>query len=478
VTSRRLFLVSLAAASGMLLFLSNYPLHLWPVQAVALVPLWVGLLRLARSTLDAVLAGLVTAIVNLLPLSVMLEFPLLMAAGLLLYLALLWTLLVVGVHQVIRAPAPLGALGAGAVAVLVEWADFNLAPVWGTAQSFARVWSAGPQAIQIVSAGGMLALVFVLVALQVLVASLLVVPTHRRRSALSLLLLLGAVGLHAYLVWPRNVAGHLRVAAMGWTDDHMPRDAMARLDRVFLPLARKAMDAGARIIVSPEVGLWLDPLEREAVMARLSTLARQHRVMLAVGYFNRQRNDNRIAFVDEQGDLVGEYVKTHLIPFVEHYQAGSGVRITLAGPRIAKAERMGSDRVRLGGMICQDDNFTDVARGYGRDGAQIVVVPTNDWRQVRHYHFENSIFRGVENRYGVIRAASNGISAIIAPSGQVLARSDHFKDGPGVIVADMPVVPAGTPYSRAGDVIVVVCLIGLIGGVVLFRMRRRRARNT
>jgi apolipoprotein N-acyltransferase len=92
----------------------------------------------------------------------------------------------------------------------------------------------------------------------------------------------------------------------------------------------------------------------------------------------------------------------------------------------------------IGAMICQDDNFTDLARGYGRDQVPIVAVPTQDWREVAPYHLENSRFRAVENRYTVVRAAVNGTSAIVSPSGRVLARRDHFVDGDGLVVARLP----------------------------------------
>lgn len=471
---RRLSLLGLAATSGLLLFFADYPLHLWQVQALALVPLWAGLMRQARSTLDAVLAGAVTALVNLIPLAVVLQFPLLMAAGLGLYLTLLWVLLAAGVFWVLRAPAPLSALGAGAVAVLVEWLDFNLVPVWGTAQSFARVWSAAPWAIQIVELAGMLGLVFVLVATQALLAGVLVNGARRGTHALTLVLLLAALGLHGYLAWPQLPDGTLRVAAIGWTHEDLagggPR---AILERTYLPLAERALHRGAKLVVSPEVGFRLGGNEKKEVLWRLSQLARERRAALAVGYFDLVRNDNRIAFIDDAGRLKGEYVKTHLIPFVERYRAGSGKLFVLDGPRIAPARSRPPRRVQVGGMICQDDNFTDLARAYGRQGVPVIAVPTNDWRQVKDYHLENSIFRAVENRYGVVRAASNGVSAIVSPTGELLARSDHFHDGPQVIVADLPVFSSVTFYSRRGDWIALVCLFALVAGLpALWRLRR------
>ena len=112
-----------------------------------------------------------------------------------------------------------------------------------------------------------------------------------------------------------------------------------------------------------------------------------------------------------------------------------------------------------------------------RRRTQLLVVPTNDWRQVKDYHLENSLFRAVENGDGVVRAASNGVSAIVSPRGEVLAARDHLRDGPGVIVADVPLRRGGTLYSFAGDGFVAVAALGLAAGLALtWRARRRAAR--
>ena len=68
-------LLGLAALSGLLLFLSDHPLHLWPLQAVALLPLLIGLLRYCHSKKAALLAGLTLGAVSLVPMAVVLEFP-------------------------------------------------------------------------------------------------------------------------------------------------------------------------------------------------------------------------------------------------------------------------------------------------------------------------------------------------------------------------------------------------------------------
>jgi apolipoprotein N-acyltransferase len=462
--SKLLRLCASAALAGALLFLSDYPLHAWPLQAVALLPLFVALGRWCASARAAALAGFVLGGCYTAPLAVVLEFPPAMGAPLALYIAALWLLLAALAWRVLRWPSPLGPLAAGAVAVVVEWIGFSVVPVWGTAQTFVRVWTASPFAVQLVALTGVLGLVFVIVAGQALAARLLT-AAERRRSALALVLLVGATAGWSAWRWTRPRPARLRVAALGWTAADLDRARaswpLALYDRLYEPLVRKAAREGAALVVSPEVGFALATREKEIVLERAARLARELRVALALGYFDRERNDNRVLLLGRDGAPAGEYVKTHLIPFVEQYRAGSGRLVTT---------QVGSFTV--GAMICQDDNFTDLARGYGRRGAQLLVVPTNDWAQVKDYHLENSLFRPVENGYGVARAASNGVSAIVSPRGELLARRDHFRDGPGMAIATVALGEGGAPYSWAGDWPVLALSVVGLGAAALARRRR------
>ena len=161
-----------------------------------------------------------------------------------------------------------------------------------------------------------------------------------------------------------------------------------------------------------------------------------------------------MAFIGPSGDILGRYTKTHLTPF-ENNPTGSGRPIFIT-----------IDSVSTGAMICHDDNYTDISRRYGAKSTGIVVVPTNDWIYVRKAHFQNSIHRAIESRFAIVRATSNGISAIISPTGKRLAVSDHVKEGPALLVTDVPVFNMRTIFSRFGywfivasGLLVVVCLI-------------------
>lgn len=92
---------------------------------------------------------------------------------------------------------------------------------------------------------------------------------------------------------------------------------------------------------------------------------------------------------------------------------------------------------------------------------------------MKDVHLENSLFRAVENDYAVVRAASDGASAIVSPRGEVLARRDHFDAGPAVIVADVSLGGGRTLFARLGDWVPIAAALVLLALLVLARRRRR-----
>ena len=69
--------------------------------------------------------------------------------------------------------------------------------------------------------------------------------------------------------------------------------------------------------------------------------------------------------------------------------------------------------------------------------------------------------------------AKDGISAIVAPNGKVLAQIDHYKDGSGVIVAQVPLYSQVTLFSRFGHWPVSVATLYLTMYIILMRGKYR-----
>ena len=439
-----LHLCAFGLLGGALLFVSDKPMGLWWLQLIAFAPLMWNIFRQRPSWSAAMVAGACFGAGYTAPLMHMLQFPFAPAIILEAWQSLMWALLFTAISLMVGLP-PLRRIAAIAgAAVLTAWIDMTLMPAWGTAQLFTRVWSDVPAAMQIGAWTGPLGLVFVVVAVNASLAVVVARAGYWKQSLLalgSILVLWGAPAVQAYMAQP---TGSITVAAMGWdlSDTYAERTThpLRIMEDLYMPLLAKAAKQGAKLVVSPEMGFNLFANTKGPIKQQLAKLAKEHGVYLAVGYFDVDRNDNRLLFVAPDGTLLGEYRKTHLIYGLETYLAGDGS---------LQLHQVGD--LALGGMICQDDNFTDLSRALHRAGADMVAVPTFDWKQVAPYHFENSRFRAVESRYGLIRAAWAGTSAIVDARGVVHASVNHLTAGPGVAVADLPLYRMMSPYSYLGN---------------------------
>jgi apolipoprotein N-acyltransferase len=398
------------------------------------------------------------------------DFPLPLAVVLLGYAGLLWAVVGVAAWLAWRWPPVWGALGLAAAAVLVEWVDYSAFPMWGTAQTFTRVWSAAPWAVQFVLLTGPTGVAFVLFALQALAVRAWLEPGGRRRALAALAVVLALVSAVDAWGWSRAPVGSVKVAAVGWDWQHGAQaeteTTRQRLDRLYLPAFREAVTAGARLIVTPETGVLVaNSGERDSLLAELGGFARKHGLVLVVGVGDWDTNQNRAFLVGPDGAVAADYVKTHLIWGLERWDAGPG---TVAAAQVAGAS--------LGAMICQDDNFTDLLRAHGRAGTQVMAVPTDDWPQVAPYHAENSLFPALEGGFGVVRAARAGVSLVADARGRVLARRDHLLEGHGLVLADLPLYAPGTPYAWGGEWLPLACVLFL--GLVAWLRRRAGRKGT
>jgi len=441
------------AVSGLLMAAGNLQGVLAPLQTVALVPVfYLGVSPKVRRR-DVLLAGLYMGFGYIVPQLVVLRFPIPLTLVLLVHFTVLMIALMWGSAYLLRKGGILSSFAVGGLLVLLDWANFAVLPIWGEAQSLGRCWSSYPHLIQFTSITGITGIIFVLGTLQALAVNFMNHPEMRIRLLTAAVILIGIFGATNITICSDKPADSLKVGAVGWIYSGSANDVNPQtqegFERLFAQPIAQAAQSGARLVVSGELGFYIDKLGRDEWLERFGAIARRHDVFLAIGYLNAELNEDRLMFINPEGRVLAEYAKTYLIPF-EDYHKGRG--------EVSFIEIEG---VRIGGMVCQDDNYTSLSRKCGRNEAGVVVVPTLDWAQVKIAHLQSSIHRAIESRYAVVRATINGISAIISPMGKVLTQQDHFKDGPGVIITEVPVYKTRTIFSLFGHWPVVVSVVFL-----------------
>jgi apolipoprotein N-acyltransferase len=444
VTQSTMRIRLLGLAAGLLLAAGNFGGRLAPLQIVVMV----GLAIFAsggRSTKSLLLAGFYMGLGYTLPQMAMLRLPAPITAILMADLIVVMILLSLAAGLSLRKPAVLSAIVFAAAVTILDWANYTLLPMWGTAQSLGRCWSQWPSCIGFVSWTGIGGIVFVLAALSAWIGLAIVHPPIRRRALGAMAALLSLVALaFGFGSSPSNDA--LRVAAVGYDGCQLPSQMCLEeqqvLDRRLLGPISRAAEQGARLIVFPELAFEFGQSNREQSIQKLCDAARRFKIAIVAGYFDSTENENRALLIPPSGKRPLSYTKTYLTPF-EPFQKGTG-----------RLQRIRVDGVWIGAMICQDDNFTVLSGAYSRMGIGLVAVPTMDWKPVRYPHLQNSIHRSMESDYAVVRAAVDGVSAIISPRGNILGRIDHLGSDQTLVVADVPCGRGMTPYARLGNWIV------------------------
>ena len=272
-------------------------------------------------------------------------------------------------------------------------------------------------------------------------------------------------------------------------------------------LSRRAVEAGAEVVVFPETAmpgaLNSDPILRD----RMVRLARETGAAFVVGGVAVERRPGRpapeffvSAFVIQADGSFGErYDKSHLVPFgefvpfrawlrpffeaiargmaTEGVSRGSGPRaLSIATPAASAAS------LTAGVPICYELLFPDLTRRFVRDGAVLLFAITNDaWygRTGAPYQFlAMTAVRSAENGVWTARAANTGVSAIIDSRGRVRSRTRIFERD--LLVGDLPLraSPAGgTFYARHGDLFAYGCWVAIAALAVVSAARKAKEKK-
>jgi apolipoprotein N-acyltransferase len=134
------------------------------------------------------------------------------------------------------------------------------------------------------------------------------------------------------------------------------------------------------------------------------------------------------------------------------------------------------DGLRLGVLICYEGILPEAARAYKREKSHLLVNITNDaWfgrTSAPYQHLSMTVFRAIESRLYLVRAANTGVSAIIDPKGEILSRTEIFERT--TLTGDVKIIDEKTCYAAYGDVFVYLCAIALLIMTVLSMKRREK----
>lgn len=206
--------------------------------------------------------------------------------------------------------------------------------------------------------------------------------------------------------------------------------------------------------------------------------------------YNPYKYYNGMEFINDRGNVIGEYSKIKLVPGGESYPFQDNEFLLNTFPfkniinfMYAQFDKAGANRWDRGrsitvfnhpngytfsGVICFESAFGDFVRKFVYNGAQTLAVITEDaWSYSDEsllQHFYMSVFRAVENRRDIVHNGNSGVTGHISSTGKIISTLPFWK--PDYMVANVALNSDITIYTRFGEWFVFFCFIGIL--VLLF----------
>ncbi len=167
------------------------------------------------------------------------------------------------------------------------------------------------------------------------------------------------------------------------------------------------------------------------------------------------------------GELAQSYQKMRLTPIAERLPYSEKLMfmrswfewgVGMSGWGIGKQQKnlqVKNDGISasLGPVICIESIYPEFVANTAKNGAQFIVVITNDaWYDYTtgpEQHYLIAAMRAIENRRYVARCANTGVSGLIAPDGATIKRLPQYQKAG--LYAEVPLIDEITFYSNYGD---------------------------
>jgi len=253
------------------------------------------------------------------------------------------------------------------------------------------------------------------------------------------------------------------------------------------------------VVLWPENSSDIDPRADAEAAGLVTEAARAVGVPILVGTDRRPETGGRLNSALLWDPVTGpgqSYDKLHPTPFAEYIPMRSIARAVSDAVDRVRTDMIPGDHlgvidvevprleraVRLGVGICFEVAYDDIIRNAVQEGAEVIVIPTNNATFGRTdlslQQLAMSRIRAMEHGRATVQVSTVGVSAIINPAGVVLERTEHW--APAQLRASLALRDAPTPATRFGDAVTwgfrglaVACLLAGFAGAARVRRAER-----
>jgi len=400
------------------------------------------------------------------------------------------------------------ALGAGSIRKnFIGWGRLFAIPAWWVTLEFLRSngylafsWGilgysqqAFSQLSQIAAVTGVYGISFIVVMVNIALVEMLMAPLEKVKRSLAylgvaLIILLEIIG--GGFLFIRNQAKESKesiaatekfniVAVQGNVPQDQKWDPYKedQIKKSYYDSTVSAARSNPYIVIWPESAVPSFLLSDSSYLEKLEHLAKSHRHYILTGSLHldrKSRQYNSAVLISPRGEVEEKYDKMRLVLFGE-YTFKFMVNIlrrfegmSWVGESIVPGNEhtvFETERGNLSTVICFESGDARLCRQMVKNGAQLLVVITNDaWfgkSAAPYQHMQISSFRAIENGVYLVQVANTGITAVVNPQGEIIKTVSPFKKK--LLTANIAFQTGRTIYQRWGDIFSYICLLLSVG---------------
>lgn len=253
-------------------------------------------------------------------------------------------------------------------------------------------------------------------------------------------------------------------------------------------LTLESSDEAVDLVVWPETAVPIALKGNESLQEEYRLLSEEAGAPILMGCFWEKDGKTTNSAVLIDSDSVSDaYSKRHLVPFGEYVPYRDFIervfpsltQINMLSSDLAPGESaapLSDEAGKYGVLVCFESIFPDLCRESIKEGAELLVVVTNDsWYKdspAVWQHLAHSVFRSVENGRAVVRSANSGVSALIDHRGRILELLGPLEQG--TVTGEVGLSCEKTLYTSLGDVVFPASLFCVVlwGTVLILKERR------
>ena len=227
---------------------------------------------------------------------------------------------------------------------------------------------------------------------------------------------------------------------------------------------KRASDSKAQIMTYAEEAFFIFLEDKQTIIDSASEFARNYSIFALIAldvYHNETYSSNEAVLISDEGEVLYNYQKQHLIPLVEkgYYED------------MKELKSIDTKYGKLTVVICYDINFPFFLNSLSRDHFDLLLVPSWDWDGIAEWHSNEVRYRAIEGGFNVLKNTANGIIISSDYKGRSLSYhiTQDFEDYH--VISNVNNKGVKTIYSYIGSFFNFLYLIALIFIIIFDKIK-------